>query len=139
MNIHIANETEKQSAFALRLEVFVDEQDVPPEIELDEEDAQALHIIAEDDGVIVGCARLILNENDAHIGRLAVRKSCRGRGIGSDICRFIIDYCDNNQCGYIWLNSQLHAVGFYKKLGFSEEGDIFTEAGIQHIKMSLLR
>ncbi len=135
MNIRIATEKDKQLVFALRFEVFVDEQNVPPEIELDDEDAHALHIIAEENGIAVGCARVILSGNDVHIGRLAVKRSYRGQGIGSAVCRFIIDYCRKQGYIHIWLNSQLQAVGFYSRLGFESQGEIFMEAGIEHIKM----
>ncbi len=139
VNIHIANEKERDAAFALRIEVFVNEQNVPPEIELDEEDKTALHIIAEENGEALGCARLILSCGTAHIGRLAVKKACRGKGIGSDICKFAVNYARVRGCDDIWLNSQLHAAEFYEKLGFKREGGIFTEAGIEHIKMIMKR
>ncbi len=137
MYIHIAGEDEKSKVFALRFEVFVDEQNVPPEIELDEEDDHAIHIIAEENGFAVGCARVILTDRAAHIGRLAVKKSYRQMGVGSSICLFIFDYCRSLGCTHIWLNSQLQAVEFYKKLGFKPNGDIFTEAGIDHIRMEM--
>jgi predicted GNAT family N-acyltransferase len=138
MEIRIANESDKKSIMALRYEVFVNEQNVPPEIEVDEYDADALHFIAESDGVAIGCARVVLSKNDAHIGRLAVSKSYRGNGIGSGICRFILDYCLSNGYKNIWLNSQLHAVRFYEGLGFRKQGVMFYEAGIPHFKMSYL-
>ncbi len=138
MKIHIASEEEKQKVFALRFEVFVGEQKVPPEIELDAEDAHALHIMAEEEGIAVGCARVILQNGDAHIGRLAVKKMCRGNGVGSAVCRFIIDYCKQEGYGRIWLNSQLHAVGFYEKLGFVPKGEVFVEAGIEHKEMEII-
>ncbi len=137
MNIHIANEQEKRAVYALRFDVFVNEQKVPPEIELDEEDEKALHIIAEDSGVTVGCARLILHEGEGHVGRLAVKRSYRGQGVGTEICRFVIDYCKKHGYRKIWLNSQIQAVDFYEKLGFEKEGDLFIEAGIEHIKMEI--
>ncbi len=138
MNIHIANEEEKKLVFALRFEVFVDEQKVSPEIELDSEDAHALHIIAEEDGIAIGCARIILDGKSAHIGRIAVKRSRRGEGVGSRVCRFIIGYCRSLGCSRIWLNSQLHAVDFYEKLGFKAKGETFFEAGIEHIEMEIL-
>ncbi len=137
MQVKIANEQEKQLVFALRLEVFVKEQNVPSQIELDEEDAHALHIIAIDNGITVGCARIILSENDAHIGRLAVKKEYRKKNIGFQICKFIIDYCNNKGYKNIWLNSQIGAKGFYEKLGFKPQGETFFEAGIEHIKMAM--
>ncbi len=137
MEIRIANEEDKQAVFNLRLEVFVGEQNVPPEIELDCEDDSATHIIAYQDGAAVGCGRIVISGSAAHIGRIAVKKTCRNTGIGSAVCRFIIDHCADCGCKNIWLNSQLHASGFYKKLGFTPNGEIFTEAGIEHIRMEL--
>ncbi len=137
MEIKIATEQDREAVFALRVEVFVREQNVPPEIELDQEDAHALHFIAKEDGIAVGCARVIRDGDDAHIGRLAVKKSHRGRGIGRDICRFIIEDCKGKGCTRVWLNSQLHAVGFYQKLGFLPTGSPFFEAGIEHVTMEL--
>ncbi len=138
MKIKIASEQERQAVFALRYEVFVNEQGVPPEIELDREDETALHILAEEDGMTVGCARVIFHAGEAHIGRLAVKKAYRGRGVGAAICRFVIEHCKENGCLRIWLGAQLHAVGFYEKLGFQPKGEIFVEAGMEHIEMEIV-
>ncbi len=135
MEIRIASESDRAAVFALRFEVFVGEQNVPPEIELDAEDARALHIIALESGMAIGCARVLFEGDSAHVGRLAVKKACRGRGIGAEICRFIVGYCCAKGCRRIWLNSQLHAVGFYQKLGFVPRGELFVEAGIEHVRM----
>ena len=110
-----------EEVFALRHEVFVCEQNVSPELELDGEDGHATHVIATQNGVTV----------------FAVRKDQRGKGIGRDICHFIIDLCKEKGCSRIWLNSQLHAVGFYEKLGFRRRGEIFYDAGIEHIEMEI--
>ncbi len=135
MSIHIAAKEDMPAVFALRFEVFVDEQQVPPEIELDAEDATAVHIIAEENGEAIGCARVLRHGDSAHIGRLAVKKSRRGQGIGASVCRYAIDICRKAGCKHIGLNSQLHAAGFYEKLGFRRHGRIFMEAGIEHIAM----
>ncbi len=137
MKIRIATEQEQQQVFALRMEVFVKEQRVPPEIELDQEDAHALHLMAEENGLTVGCARILHHGKEAHIGRLAVKQTYRGKGIGAALCRFAIDHCRALGCQSIWLNSQRHAVGFYEKLGFSPVGETFWEAGIPHIRMEI--
>ena len=137
MEIKIAAKEEIDAVLALRVEVFVGEQGVPPHIELDAEDEGALHIIAIENGVTVGCARVILHHGAAHIGRLAVKKSYRGRGTGTAICRFVIDHCRACGCTRIWLNAQLHAVGFYEKLGFVPRGEVFVEAGMEHIEMTM--
>ncbi len=136
MEIRIADQTELPAVFSLRVEVFVREQNVPPEIELDAEDAHALHFIAEENGEAVGCARVILSPNEgAHIGRVAVKRAWRGRGVGTSLCRFIIDYCRREGHCRIWLNSQLHAARFYQRLGFCPMGEHFFEAGIEHVTM----
>ncbi len=138
MNIHIVtSEQERAAVFALRMEVFVEEQQVPPEIELDAEDAHAVHIIAVDRGGAVGCARLLREAGEAHIGRLAVKKSHRKKGVGSAICRYIIAKCREQGCTRIWLNSQIQAVPFYQKLGFVPCGEPFMEAGIEHVEMEI--
>ncbi len=137
MKIRILDNDERELAYAIRFEVFVGEQNVPPEIELDAEDEDAVHIISEEDGKALGCARVILENGDAHIGRLAVRREHRGRGIGADICRFIIKYANGIGYNRFWLHAQLHAKGFYERLGFKPVGEIFLEAGIDHIKMEL--
>ncbi len=135
--LRMAEEADMAAVFALRFEVFVGEQGVPPEIELDAEDAQAMHLIAEVDGVVVGCARVILHDGCAHIGRLAVTKGWRGRGIGAAICRFAVERCRISGCVRVGLHAQRHAVGFYEKLGFRPRGEIFLEAGIEHVEMEM--
>ncbi len=139
MDIHIANEKEKNDIFDLRIEVFVNEQKVPREIELDEEDASATHIVAYKDGVCVGCGRIIIEGNNGHLGRFAVKKNMRSLGIGAKVCRFAIDYCIKNNCSRIWLNGQTQAKGFYEKLGFKPVGKTFFEAGIEHIQMEIVQ
>ncbi len=139
MEIRIARGNDIEKIYALRYEVFVNEQGVPPEIELDEEDEHATHIIAKENGAAVGCARILFDVNGGHIGRLAVKRSERGQGIGKEICRFIIELCRERGYKRVWLNSQLHAVGFYEKLGFSRRGETFFEAGIEHIEMELIQ
>lgn len=141
MEIRIAKESDIEKVYALRHEVFVNEQNVPPELELDEEDKHAIHIIAiiaVENGTAVGCARVLFGEDGGHIGRLAVKKSERERGIGKEICLFIIELCRERGYKRVWLNSQLHAVGFYEKLGFSRRGETFFEAGIEHIEMEII-
>ena len=136
MEIRIANKNEIAKVYALRHEVFVCEQKVPPELELDGEDGHATHIVALENGAAVGCARL-LYDRGGHIGRLAVKKSERGRGIGKDVCHFIIEICRERGYERVWLNSQIQAAGFYEKLGFERRGETFYEAGIEHIEMEM--
>ncbi len=137
MNIRIAKEKDMPAVFALRLEVFVDEQGVSPELELDGEDGHALHIVAEEGGKIVGCARVLFSEKEAHIGRLAVRKNNRSSGVGSAICKYILAFCQDRGYKGIWLNAQCHSIPFYEKLGFCAKGKAFLDAGIEHKRMEI--
>lgn len=128
-----------QKAYDLRFEVFVKEQNVPPEIECDEYDSTATHVVAIDEksGECIACGRLVIKDAIAKIGRVAVKKSYRGKGYGKKLCLELIDIARKSGINDIRLNSQLDAVEFYKKLGFKEYGDVFMEANIKHIAMKL--
>lgn len=126
-------ETSKADAMAIRYEVFVQEQHVPIEIELDQEDARSIHAVAYDEhGVAVGTGRLL---PDAHIGRMAVRVSHRGRGIGSYLLLALVDAARHRHYPEIVLSAQVHAQAFYKAHDFVAEGAIYMEAGIEHVAM----
>lgn len=116
----------------VRNEVFIDEQKVPEGIEMDGLDSVAKHALVLDGDKAIGTGRIL---PDGHIGRIAVKKQYRGRGIGENIMGKLIDFAGNLPLSEVWLSSQYHARGFYQKLGFIETGDIYQEAGIDHIKM----
>lgn len=134
LKISIADNTNMDAIFALRTEVFVVEQQVDPTIERDSRDKDATHIVATIDGEVVGCARLFW-EDGAHIGRLAVKKSHRGQGVGRAICHYICDLAKERNCHQVWLNAQLVSYDFYLKIGFVPVGEVFYEAGMAHVKM----
>lgn len=126
-------ETSKADAMAIRYEVFVREQHVPLEIELDSEDAHSMHAVAYDErGAAVGTGRLL---RDAHIGRMAVRASHRGLGVGSVLLRALIEQACKRHYPQVVLSAQIHARAFYEAHGFIAEGDIYIEAGIEHVTM----
>lgn len=129
----------KQKVYKLRFEVFVKEQNIPPELESDEYDKTATHVIAIDkeSGDCIGCGRLVIKSRTAKIGRIAVKKSYRKKGYGKKICLKLVDIARKANIEDIILNSQLQVAGFYKKLGFKEYGNIFMEANIKHISMRL--
>ena len=120
------------AAGAIRFEVFVDEQQVPPEMELDEMDAVSLHALALDGDRSVGTGRLL---PDGHIGRMAVRREARGRGIGGMILQTLLAAAKARGDASVLLHAQLHAQAFYERHGFVVEGDVFLEAGIAHVLM----
>lgn len=117
----------------IRFEVFVDEQKVPADIELDDMDPHCVHAVAYDEaGQPLATGRLL---PDGHIGRMAVRKAGRGRGVGGAVLQVLIAAARARGDAEVILNAQSHAEGFYQRYGFAREGEPFMEAGIPHITM----
>lgn len=133
------SEKELKRAFSIRLRVFVREQGVPQEIELDEEDKKAIHLLATVRGKPVGTARIVSKTGNAKIGRMAVLKSFRGRGVGKALLKHAIGVCRSRRAKVVHLNAQVPVVGFYEEMGFRSVGRVFMEAGIPHRKMILER
>lgn len=119
-------------AGAIRHEVFVVEQCVPVELELDEYDPIAIHALALEDGVPIGTGRLL---PDAHIGRMAVRQAHRRQGVGGMLLGALAEVARRRGDRSVALAAQWHAQGFYRAHGFRAQGDIFMDAGIEHILM----
>jgi predicted GNAT family N-acyltransferase len=124
-----------QEAFGLRYEVFVDEQGVPRELEVDELDAVATHLVAIHDHEIVGTLRILEHDGAAKIGRVAVRAALRGHGIGARLMEHAAAIALDRGFAEIVLHAQVTVAAFYRQLGYFEEGDLFDEAGIPHIAM----
>ncbi|MEL0081881.1 MAG: GNAT family N-acetyltransferase [Gammaproteobacteria bacterium] len=120
----------------VRRSVFIDEQGVPAEIELDGEDIHCQHLLAldcsEQPARPVGTVRLL---RDGRIGRLAVLKGYRRRGVGRQLLLEILQAARQRGHDTLYLHAQSQAQGFYTALGFQVEGDEFLEAGIPHINM----
>lgn len=114
--------------------VFIVEQRVPESLEWDEFDAVSMHALAQDaDGQAIGTGRLL---PDGHIGRMAVVRDWRGRGVGSAVLEFLVDCAQKRGDGAVHLNAQTHAIGFYQRYGFVAHGDEFQDAGIPHRQMT---
>lgn len=136
MTISIAQTDNIDACIALRMEVFVDEQGIPVEEEVDAFDEVAVHLIAKDDGVAVGTARLISNESTGKIGRVCVVKSHRGTGLGAKLIQSALDYFKGrDEVNRAYLSAQVDAIGFYEKLGFKAYGKDYDDAGIPHRDM----
>ena len=118
----------------IRFAVFVEEQGVPPDLEMDDQDAQCIHALAYAEGKVVGTGRLL---PDGHIGRMAVLKDARGRGAGRALLRALIDAARRRGDPEIALNSQVQALGFYRAAGFEPMGAVYEEAGIPHQAMRM--
>jgi len=123
-------------AYAIRRRVFIEEQRVPEEIELDADDARAFHALATLDGNPIGCGRMLEHgEDEVKIGRMAVLAEYRGTGVGREILRFLMSRARKRGMRKAILHAQLSAEGFYLREGFTPVGGVFDEAGIAHRKM----
>jgi predicted GNAT family N-acyltransferase len=135
----VSSQAELVQALAIRIRVFVREQRVPAEIELDRDDQEAMHFLATQSGKAVGTARLVIKHGAAKIGRMAVLKSYRRQGIGAALLKRALVAARRLRAGKIYLHAQVAVVGFYEKMGFHAVGKVFDEAGIGHRKMVLDR
>ncbi|HEY9879734.1 MAG TPA: GNAT family N-acetyltransferase [Leptolyngbyaceae cyanobacterium] len=122
----------KETIHYIRYEVFVQEQHVPAEIEVDRWDPLCIHVLAHHQGQAVGTGRLL---PDGHIGRVAVRRPMRYQGIGRLIMERLLQAAIDKGHPQVELSAQCHAINFYQKLGFRQEGEVYLEAGIDHVKM----
>lgn len=118
---------------AIRTEVFIREQHVPPALEWDGLDQKAKHLLAHDlTGKAIGCARIL---SDGGIGRMAVLTGWRKQGVGSALLQAAISLCLNNGWRHIRLSAQIHAIAFYEKAGFTVCSEEYPDAGIPHCDM----
>jgi len=117
----------------IRRQVFICEQNVPEELEWDEFDSQAQHVIAlNSQKKAVATGRI---KADGHIGRMAVLKSYRQQGIGSKILLALLDIAHDKKLETVYLHAQTSAIVFYEKFGFSCSSEEFLDAGIPHKSM----
>lgn len=124
---------------ALRRAVFINEQGIAEEDEIDDLDGGATHILATVNGEPVGTARLLISETTGKIGRICVLKSQRGTGLGAAIVTFSVQHLKaRSDLKRIALGAQEYAIGFYEKLGFQVCGPIYDDAGIPHREMEIL-
>ena len=132
----VESEPELDSAMQVRFRVFVSEQGVPPEEELDEADAKAIHAIALVNRQVVGTGRLLLSDGAyARIGRMAVDLDWRRHGIGSQILSFLEETALAQSARYATLHAQEYVKRFYAAHGYREHGSTFLEANIPHVEM----
>ncbi len=125
-------EEERAQCLAIRMVVFVHEQQVPAELELDAYDDDATHLLLTEDNVPLATARLVDKHGVAKIGRVAVVKAARGRGLGLRIMQAALEEARGQGFRAAMLDSQTYAIPFYEKLGFVAEGEEFDDAGIPH-------
>ena len=132
----VENKEQLNQIIEIRKKVFVEEQNVPIEIEIDGLDSEADHIIAYLDDEPIGCARIRINKI-AKLERIAIIKKFRGKGFGKQLTKFLIEYCKKKNVSEICIHSQTYVSGFYKKQGFISRGKPFYETDIEHVEMYL--
>jgi predicted GNAT family N-acyltransferase len=140
--VRIETLADMEAALDVRRAVFIGEQNVPAEIEIDEHDGDpaavttAVHALARVNGEVVATGRLLLDAapgDNARIGRVAVLPRWRGTGVGRAVMRYLEDEARQRGYGGITVNAQVTAVPFYLRLGYVQRGEIFLEAGIEHV------
>jgi predicted GNAT family N-acyltransferase len=126
---------ERGILLALRHEVFVEEQGVPLDLEIDEYDTEAVHLVALDGDRVVGTCRVLLAGDVAKFGRLVVARDARGRGIGAALLADAERRAQAMGAGRMVLAAQTSAVGLYDRAGYTARGDVYLDAGIEHVTM----
>lgn len=126
---------DRESLEAIRMQVFVKEQGVPVELEIDEEDPEAFHILARTNThENIATGRLLSN---GHIGRMCVLKTWRHKGVGSQVLEHLLAQARVSGMEQVFLNAQTCAQDFYLRKGFVAQGPEFMDAGIPHVRMEL--
>jgi predicted GNAT family N-acyltransferase len=133
-----ADAAEREAALALRHRVFCGEQGVPADLELDGRDGEALHVVALREGAVIGTCRLVVDGGTAKLGRMAVEPDLRGRGIGAALLAGAEREARAIAARRISLHAQARARELYTRAGFTERGEHFDEAGIEHVLMEKL-
>jgi predicted GNAT family N-acyltransferase len=146
--VRLAGPEDMTAVFALRHEVFVLGQDVPEDLERDDLDADAEHAVAYDGGRLVGTGRLVdgaIDEDGRRdpatigtvgtVGRMAVAESARGAGVGRAMLDLLVARAAERGFPAVELHAQLHAKAFYERAGFEPFGEVYVEAGIEHLGM----
>ena len=138
MTVTISQVADPRQCFEVRHIVFVEEQSVPVELERDELDATAIHLLATDGDRPVGAARIVLKDETGKIGRVCVLREMRGTGLGAALIREALTILrDRPGITRAALGAQIDALGFYEKLGFTAYGPVFDDAGIDHRMMEM--
>ena len=137
MNVRIGPTEDLETCRLLRQTVFVEEQNVPVDIEQDGRDAEAHHILAVVDKKPVGCARILIKRDTGKIGRVCVLSKHRGTGLGKGLVQASIDLLRTLPgVQRAELGAQTHTLGFYEKFGFIAFGPEFVDGGMPHRMMA---
>lgn len=136
MEVVIAKtDKQKEDAFYIRRKVFIEEQNVPPDEEIDEFENESTHFVLYDGSTPVGAGRFRDLNGYGKIERICVLPEYRGKGAGKQIMEFIHEYAKSQHFKKLKLYAQEHAIPFYENLGYSVVSDTFLDAGIPHKTM----
>jgi predicted GNAT family N-acyltransferase len=116
----------------IRNEVFTREQQIDQDADFDGQDGEAIHVLVTFSGEYAGTGRMLA---DGHIGRLAVLREYRGRGLGAEAVRALVREARDRGMKRVYLGAQKQAVGFYEKVGFAVYGEPYVEVNIEHVHM----
>ena len=120
----------------IRFAVFVDEQRVPPELEMDDRDPVCIHLLGYDGAVPIATGRIDFGY-DGKIGRVAVLPAHRRGGTGTALMAELHTLARRHGLAHVWCNAQIVAAPFYERLGYQIASEPFDEAGIPHVRMTL--
>ncbi|HZX58533.1 MAG TPA: GNAT family N-acetyltransferase [Mucilaginibacter sp.] len=129
----VTDPADLEKVFAIRREVFVGEQNCPPELEWEHED-ESNHFLATVDGVPAGASRWRKTDKGYKLERFAVLKKFRGNGVGQELVKTVLADLPAD-ADYVYLHAQVDAVTLYERFNFEKTGPEFVEAGIRHYKM----
>ena len=138
LEVRLAGPADLPAAYALRHEVFVVGQGVPEDMELDEHDATCDHAVGLRDGLVVATGRLLppgAPGRAAVVGRMAVAEQARGQGVGASVLALLERRAAERGWPAVELHAQLHARAFYERAGYVPYGEVYLEAGIEHLSM----
>ncbi|MGM0826888.1 MAG: GNAT family N-acetyltransferase [Bacillota bacterium] len=136
MKVEIAKtEDQIQEVFNIRKTVFVEEQNVPLEEEIDEFENESTHFVLYDQTVAVGAGRFRILDGIGKVERICVLESVRGKGAGREIMLAIEEHAKQQPLSQLKLNAQTYAIPFYEGLGYKVTSDEFLDAGIPHKTM----
>ncbi|TDL78427.1 GNAT family N-acetyltransferase [Palleronia sediminis] len=133
MSLIIGRSPDLAACHSVRRAVFIEEQGISEADEIDDLDAGAIHILAQQEGLPIGTARILLDPPVGKIGRICVLAPYRGTGLGRKLVEAALGILrETPRIDEAVLGAQLHTLDFYRKLGFEAEGPIFDDAGIPH-------
>ncbi|MFC4403274.1 GNAT family N-acetyltransferase [Gracilibacillus xinjiangensis] len=132
----VENEQQLQDAYSVRYEVFIHEQSVPEELEIDDLEKEAIHFVGYEGKTPVAASRIRLVDGYGKMERICIVKPSRGKGYGKELLLFMEQIAQEKGMKKSKLNAQTQAEAFYRKLGYETISSEFMDAGIPHVTMT---